>query len=300
MKKVWSNVLGGVFFLFFVLIQTANGNVETFDGRDYDLHVGRNTDAGAPAVFLLHGGKSNGKSLRKLIQFDELADEYGVVAVYPSSPDTYWNDGREAELGTEAGRDDAKYLARLVQHLADRGIIDRDRVYFAGISNGGGMSIRMACEYPELVAGIAVVATKLFRPFRCSNYEPVPTLFFHGTEDPISPHEGRKTGREGRGWSDKGKTHSSRRTIEIWKDLNQCGGTRRQIKIDSLPNDETSVRLTAYNTCSAPLQYYEITGGGHTWPGARAPERRFLRRLLGPTSQEINAGLEALKLWFDD
>jgi len=130
-------------FVLLVLLQTSNGHTETFENREYDIHIGRNADVGAPAVFLLHGGKSDGKTLRRLIRFDEFADEYGVVAVYPSSPDNYWNDGRGVELGSEAGRDDAKYLASLIQHLSQRGLVDTERAYFAGISNGGGY------EYPD-------------------------------------------------------------------------------------------------------------------------------------------------------
>jgi len=287
-------------FVLLVLFQISDGHTETFQGREYDIHIGGNTGAGAPAVFLLHGGKSDGKTLRRLIRFDEFADEFGVVAVYPSSPDKYWNDGRGVELGSEADRDDAKYLANLIEHLSQRGLVDPGRVYFAGISNGGGMSIRIACEYPELVAGIAVIATKLFRPFHCPGYKPIPALFFHGTEDLISPHEGRKTGREGRGFRNKGKTYSSQQTIDIWKGKNECATTSDPISIDSVPDDGTSVRLTTYHECSAPLKYYEIIGGGHTWPGARVPEKRFLQRLIGPTSQEVNAGLEALRVWLND
>jgi len=89
MSNSWSKFYQYSFVLL-VLLQTSNRHTETFENREYDIHIGQNADVGATAVFLLHGGKSDGQTLRTLIQFDEFADEFGVVAVYPSSPENYW------------------------------------------------------------------------------------------------------------------------------------------------------------------------------------------------------------------
>jgi len=271
-----------------------------YGGREYGIHTPPTIQrpGEAPAVILLHGGRSDGRTLRELISFERSAARHGVVAVYPSAPGNTWNDGRGVELGSEAGRDDAGYLADLIEHLGQSGQIDPSRVYFAGISNGGGMSIRMACEYPDLVAGIAVIATKVLTELSCEHYEPVPTAFFHGTEDRISPHSGRPTGREGVGRANKGRTLSSAATIALWSDRNSCAENPEERYTDTSPNDGSSVRVQRFTNCEAPLVYYEIDGGGHTWPGASRPDSRLLRRLLGPTNQDINANDEMLELWF--
>lgn len=276
------------------------GAQRSFEGRNYIVYTPasvREPDK-APAVFLLHGAKSNGRKLRQLIRFEAFAQEYGVVAVFPSAPGKAWNDGREVELGSEAGRDDAGYLARLASHLAGKGAIDPTRVYFAGISNGGGMAIRMACDYPELVDGIGVIATKMLKETPCRNHRPVPTAFFHGTEDPISPHDGRPTGREGLGGGNKGKTLSSAATIAWWADRHACSAKVNETHINPVEGDNSSVNLKRFTGCDAPLVYYEIEGGGHTWPGADGAKRRVLRLLLGPTNRDISANREMLELWF--
>lgn len=270
---------------------------ERFKGRAYEVHVGPGVELPAPAVMVLHGGRSDGPSVRRVSGFDRWVEAHDWVAVYPSSPDGYWNDGRDAEFADEASRDDAGYLAELVVHLADEGIIASEAVYFAGISNGGGMSIRMACEFPERVAGLGVVATKLPRPFRCPRYQPVPSLFFYGTEDPVSPHGGRATGREGRGFGNKGRTLPADESIAQWRQLNGCGPHAQIRRRDRVAGDGTSLRIVEYPGCIAPLRYYEIVGGGHTWPGGTEPGARWLRRLLGPTSEEVDASRAMLEFW---
>jgi len=246
-----------------------------YGGREYGIHTPPTIQrpGEAPAVILLHGGRSDGRTLRELISFERSAARHGVVAVYPSAPGNTWNDGRGVELGSEAGRDDAGYLADLIEHLGQSGQIDPSRVYFAGISNGGGMSIRMACEYPDLVAGIAVIATKVLTELSCEHYERV-------------------------GRANKGRTLSSAATIALWADRNSCAENPEERYTDTSPNDGSSVRVQRFTNCEAPLVYYEIDGGGHTWPGASRPDSRLLRRLLGPTNQDINANDEMLELWF--
>jgi len=294
---LFSNKFLAPLLFIFIVFNSGSGFAESFENRNYEIHIGNSAPSKAPAVFLLHGGKSDGPTLRRMIRFDRLADQYGLVAVYPSAPGKIWNDERGAELGSEAGRDDSAYLARLVRHLGSQGLIDPENTFFAGISNGGGMSLKMACEYPDLVSGIGIIATKLFRSLQCDNYRPIPTLFFHGTEDRISPHEGRQTGREGFGFKDKGKTFSSRETIEIWRQKNGCSNQAQEYEINENESDNSSVRLVEFKSCSAPLKYYEVISGGHTWPGAREPNKRFLKRLIGTTNQDISANQEMIKTW---
>jgi poly(3-hydroxybutyrate) depolymerase len=44
--------------------------------------------------------------------------------------------------------------------------------------------------------------------------------------------------------------------------------------------------------------YYEIVGGGHTWPGLSKKALGLKKRILGKNSQDIKASQTALKLWF--
>jgi len=274
----------------------AGGSAESFEGCAYAVHVGAGAAQPAPMVLMLHGGRSDGQTLRRLTGFDRLADRYGVVAVYPSAPGGAWNDGRGVVLADEAGRDDAGYLVRLAEHLAAKGLVDPARVYAAGISNGGGMAMRLACDRPDAVSGIAVIATKRPVALECGAYRPLPTLFFHGTEDRIAPHEGRPTGTEGLGRRNTGRALSAEATVEGWARMNRCGPAA-ETRRDRVAGDDTSVIIRRFDGCAAPVVGYEIIGGGHTWPGGAEIDRAVLRRLVGRTSREVDAGAAALRFW---
>ena len=269
----------------------------TFQGREYGIFTPTSATAPTPAVFVLHGGGGNADIIRRYSGFDVQAQRYGILSVYPNGTDGFWNDGRESQDVIKSTADDVGYLSGLIDHLVRQKIIDPARVYFIGISNGGGMALRMACEAPERVAGIAVIATKQLQNLNCSRVNPTPAAFFFGTDDKVSPHEGRVNGDEGL-WGNKGKTYSAEKTLALWRSYNHCTGEATSITLDADPKDDTVVHRRAYNDCMAPLAYFEIVGGGHSWPDTPSANRNpAINYVLGTVSHEINANEEALKLW---
>ena len=60
------------------------------------------------------------------------------------------------------GVDDAGYLRGLIEEIGSTLAIDRKRIYVLGRSNGVFMSYRMACEYADVIAGIASLAARQF------------------------------------------------------------------------------------------------------------------------------------------
>jgi len=74
-------------------------SVITSDGvqRHYEIFRSNNAKGPRPAVFLLHGGGSSAAEMRRYTGFDNLAEEAGIVAVYPQGIDKDWNAGAGAE-----------------------------------------------------------------------------------------------------------------------------------------------------------------------------------------------------------
>src|SRR6185503_17547684 len=66
--------------------------------------------------------------------------------------------------------------------------VDPDRVFATGISNGGMMAGRLACDLPGRFAAIAPVAATLATS--CDRAEPVSVLHIHGTADMSVPIAG--------------------------------------------------------------------------------------------------------------
>ena len=81
-----------------------------------------------------------------------------LVAVYPDARDHQWNDGRLAGPGRH---DDMAFLRGLIGRLVEDRIADAARIYVTGPSNGGMMTLRLACEAAELIAAAAPIIASL-------------------------------------------------------------------------------------------------------------------------------------------
>ncbi|MBT6509461.1 MAG: prolyl oligopeptidase family serine peptidase [Rhodospirillaceae bacterium] len=89
--------------------------------------------------------------------WDELADAEGFAVVYPRGIENGWNDGRDntARWGDEAPPDDVAFFDVLLDRLVADSTADPDRVFVTGPSNGGMMTLRLACDRAGRIAGIA-------------------------------------------------------------------------------------------------------------------------------------------------
>lgn len=289
-------------FLTFIMILIASSAVaETLQGRDYQLFDGRRTAGPAPLVLSLHGAGGTGERQRRYTGFDGIAALYDVVVAYPSAPSPWWNDGRWDALGEaqKAARDDAGWLADLVADLVDKGLADPARVYAIGHSNGGGMVRRLTCDQPGLLAGAAIVSTTILIDFACKNVSAIPTVYFMGTDDRISPFQGRPTGNEGIIQHNTGRAFSAPASASLLAAGNGCGVARQTVMNDD-PNDGVIVIRHDYQFCREPLVFYEMQGGGHVWPGGPEVPHGRMREALGGAIRDINAGIEAMRLWFGD
>ena len=279
--------------------QTQEADKRNFEGRPYELYVPQSVKRPAPAVLVLHGAKGSGADIRKKTNFDFWADRYGVIAIYPNGV-SGWNDGRNSREVIKSEADDVSYLFELVNHLSDSGLVDSSAVYAIGMSNGGGMVMRLACEQGERLSGIGIVTKKELYGVACEGYHPMPTAFFLGTEDPLLPHEGDPTGTNGRSRKSLGATYSAEETIRRWRERNQCTSQAAISVIDLSKEDKISIERSEFQGCAAPLVYYEIDGGGHTWPSPSTRYRPISALIRGRTARDIDASEETLRFWFGD
>lgn len=239
----------------------------------------------APVLVALHGGLAGPRSIRRRANV-QLARE-GWVVLWPYAVDD-WNDGRTDWFGEPFDTaDDIGFLRSLIDRLAEDGLVDRERVYFAGPSIGGIMVLRLLCDAPELVAGAAVAIASFPEGFACREGPPRPVLFIHGTEDPLIPPEGGRIG----GWNplvrERGDVAPVDRTLEVLSRRNRCEGRREARLPDRVASDDSRVLLRVYTGCAAPLVHYVVEGGGHTWPGG--PASGLGARIVGPTNRDFSA-----------
>jgi polyhydroxybutyrate depolymerase len=234
-------------------------------------------------VLNLHGGAATGAGQEGLTDFDAVADTTGLVVVYPDGYDKSWADGRGASPAARHHVDDLGFLVALAGKLANDFGIAPGRVFATGMSNGGFMSNRLACDRADIFAAIAPVAGTLGAGVPCNPSRPVSVLAVHGTDDPLVPFDGGDV--HGRG----GVSHSVSATgmFDKWRSLDGCRGDPSRQDLPDV-GDGTSVHRFTAAPCedNTEVVFYKIDNGGHTWPGAR---QYLPTAIIGPTTRGFDA-----------
>jgi polyhydroxybutyrate depolymerase len=143
----------------------------------------------APLLIVLHGFTGSGSGQETYFGLQHEADDRGFVTAYPdgtvdSRGNRFWNASDACCNFDHIDIDDAAYLDGLVSAIQAAVTIDPHRIYFAGHSNGGFMSYRMACAHAERIAAIVSLAgATLAQSADCRPSEPVAVLQIHGTAD---------------------------------------------------------------------------------------------------------------------
>lgn len=264
--------------------------------RTARIYQARKLTAAAPLIFVLHGGGGSASSMELLTRgaFNRIADREGAIVVYAEGVDRHWNDGRDLpETAARENVDDVGFILALVEEVARRHPLDRGRIFSTGISNGGFMSMRLACDAAETLAAVAPVTAVLSEKLgaRCAPSRPVAIMIINGTEDPLVPWTGGMVKVLG---VSRGAVWSAERTFERWLELDGCSGRRGDgARTDNDPADKTAV-VVHRERCrgGVEVRLYEIQGGGHTWPGGVAYANE---RLAGRVSQELDASEEIWK-----
>jgi len=221
----------------------------------------------APVVFLLHGAGGVAAHLAPYVGLNAVADREHFIVVYPQGIEKVWNDGRDPgdkashKRGSE---DDAAFLNLLADGLVADGVADPERIYLAGISNGGFMALNLACNPDSRFAAIASVIASLPEKAKpaCTPRRAVPVLMINGTADPLVHYDGSasNTGIKG--------NLPVPATAQFFAELNQCG-TATELSIDPRDtSDETRVSQRVWHGCrdGSGVALYTISGGGHQAP----------------------------------
>lgn len=134
---------------------------ETHGGREFRVYAPDGDVTGKPLVVVLHGCTQTADDVADASRMDALADEKGFVAVYPEQSSAsglnrcweWWDAGNQRRDGGEP-----KEIADGVATIVDARRLDSERVYVAGISAGGAMSVILGATHPDRFAAIGVLA----------------------------------------------------------------------------------------------------------------------------------------------
>jgi polyhydroxybutyrate depolymerase len=203
-----------------------------------------------PLVINLHGLNADPNQQWALSGMSAKADAEGFIVAYPAGSSNQWYDG----TGPHADAD-ITFLRLVIQNVEGRYNIDPKRIFVTGMSNGGGMTNRLACEAADVVAAIGPVSGAYNLWQACAPSRPIPVIAFHGLADKIAPYEG--AGQEVMlppivDWA------------TAWAERNGCDAT------PTITIEAETVTRTAWGNCQqgADVVLYSIEGMGHYWPGS--------------------------------
>jgi len=259
--------------------------------RTYRLYAPARLPPAPALLVVLHGGGGGGAGMEALTGrgFNRLADEAGVLVAYPDGVDHAWNDGRH-DLKARAvrdGVDDVGYLRALVAELGRRYGVDRQRVYVTGMSNGGMMTLRLACDAPDVFAGFVAVAASLGEDTAASCRPAVarPVALIDGTDDPLVPFAGGEVRVLG---AHRGRVIGAAATFAAFRGFAGCDAVADEPPLDRIADDGTALVVRRGAGCrpGTAVVLYEVQGGGHAWPGGLRYAREWL---IGKVSRELDA-----------
>jgi polyhydroxybutyrate depolymerase len=200
--------------------------------RPYRLAAPASIDAqrSYPLVVVLHGLGSSSAKIESYYGLDELVDERGFFAAYPQGTEEkrrrhFWGGHRRFWNATNAccdflpaNVDDVAYLDAVIDDVSARHRVDAKRIFVMGLSNGGYMAYRYACDRAGRVAAIASQAGAMWQdPTRCQPSEPVAVLQIHGTEDDVVPYHGL-----GDGFPVRDRLPSAHQSVADWVAFDRC------------------------------------------------------------------------------
>jgi polyhydroxybutyrate depolymerase len=259
---------------------TVRRRLLTVDGRDrsFLLVAGRERQPRPALVVMLHGTMQTASNIRPFAgySFDSYAVDGRVVVIYPDAIRGDWNGARKAVMLRQSTKqiDDVGFIRAVIERAIAAEDVDPTRVYVAGFSLGGQMTLRLIHEIPELLAGAAVLSANMPAPDNLTlNRDagiPLPVLTIHGTSDPLAPFDGGIVGIHGH--LPKGMHLSAQRTAQYFAARN---GITSRPSTTPIPHrgaagDATSVTRHDYTSPGAsPVRFFAIQGGGHVLPSPR-------------------------------
>jgi polyhydroxybutyrate depolymerase len=186
--------------------------------RTFLLHVPAsfNGSTAVPLVIDMHGFTSTASAQRSVSGFRAVSDQQGFIIAWPQGANNSWNAFGCCGTALSRNRDDVGFIRAVVANIIQRGKIDQSRIYATGLSNGGSMSHKLACQAADLFAATAPVSFTLnVTATTCRPSRPISVTHFHGLNDTTVRFNG-------------GTFQSAPTSATTWRQIDACTAIRTQ------------------------------------------------------------------------
>jgi len=252
-------------------------------GRKVLVHLPTGYDAAKPAplVLALHGGGGHAEYMADDSKYglQKKADEAGFVVAFPNGYSKLpggkfatWNAGGCCGDARDRNVDDVAFARAVVKAIQGRYSIDASRVFATGMSNGGMMSHRLACEAADVFRAVASVAGT-DATASCTPSRPISVLHIHAKDDDHVLFNGGAGAGAFRDESKVMNFTSVPDTVARWVQRDHCTAVM-QTGPDK-PGARTGAYCETHTACTGgvTVQLCVTDTGGHSWPGAPSVRR---------------------------
>jgi polyhydroxybutyrate depolymerase len=242
--------------------------------RDFLLHVppGYHGDSPLPLLLVMHGAFSTAVQTERETGFSALADRENFLVAYPEGIGLFgflqhWNAGHCCGKAAAEGVNDVAFVDAVIAEVRRRLSLDPQRIYMAGMSNGGMFTYRYAAERTTTLAAAAVVAGAIGSHQGVGGAswqlpapdETLPLIIFHGLSDDHVPAAGGKSPLKGgeRAYS------SVAEAAAFWGKADRCQG-----KPENAPLSGGGGWRQQWSDCArdSAVEVNFLTGWEHQWP----------------------------------
>jgi polyhydroxybutyrate depolymerase len=233
--------------------------------RTYELRLPAGYDANAeyPLVLVLHGLGGNGAMMITDPNLWAVMDNplHPFIVVAPDALldetvfGTYeWNEG----LNPFNAIDDVGFISSLIDELQQNYSVNNQRVYCTGMSDGGFMTNRLACELNNKIAAFASVTGTMATSLNCNPGRPIALFHIHGTGDDVVSYYGEHLLGQP---SLAPFMFSVDEIMDFWTNNADCYS---EISATMLGTD---TEVYKYIPCNQDVEvwHYKVLDGGHEW-----------------------------------
>ncbi|MGM0650042.1 MAG: T9SS type A sorting domain-containing protein [Bacteroidota bacterium] len=214
-----------------------------------------------PVVFGLHGLGDNMNDFYN-VGMNYIADTAGFILIVPEALEftvfgqtlTAWNSGASMYgITPNVDVDDTGFLMAVLDSLNTHYNIDTEQVFFFGLSMGGYMCNKLACEKADRIDAIASVSGTMGVNYSPEPVDPIACLHIHGTNDETVSYTNNTSGMD------------ADSLVNFWIAHNNNDTAAVVFSYPDTVDDGVSFERFVYPDGDKQVVHIKVINGEHNW-----------------------------------